>query len=958
MRRHLCLPSTLLLIFICIQIGCAPAATGKNARSGQPKLVPGGPQLQLTEVGDLSQLHPGPATLAGAKNEWLSIAVVLPELKGNAYRIAIRPPSTTDGVQLSPNEIKAYQILPMPVDVNRAGYVRHTGNVVTSAQLPRALLPIPLNDGSIDVSSLRDASQKMIWIDLHLPPETAAGTYEGAVELIDSSGKELYSSMPIQLTVNDFALPDERHLLMVSRIEWDRLKSLYPMFETVEPYLMSRNDPRYDPAVKVLDDLVTLAQSHRVQVVIPRLTPIVKWPTGRPPQVYWNDYDSVVSPWLGGEVFFDRQPLGYWPLPKASYLDNYPPQARMEYWSEAASHFDAANWLSRTAVLLEREKQGRATAADSVLFSAEAARVLNTHPRVRVTLPLEEQQVVSSSQRTQNAINVEDLPRVFAAAPGLVSNGAFRPANREAPRPLQWLRTDIPGLVPYAGAGGDERDVRLWAWLAYLRKAEIIYWTGALPQTNTPKEAADPNELIWFYPGSWFGVEEPVPTVQLKWLRRAQQDFEYLRLASQRGQTVYSVLMARLITKPVEIQLNQFEDPVYALMSGTTDAKAWADAYTLLAKYIMLLAPGEAPDRTRNNALDLETLQWAKPIERPTLVGRTTQWLLDDPKNFSANSSFGARLGIDIYNASDYPPAQNTLQYQPPYPPGWEVRPQPITIPSLGLYHVERFSLDAKIDPNKLRNGDRQAVHVRFTNGYNNQLTDAGMAVPVATSDRLPPGLLIDGQLNDWHPDDQILDGPMVQLFTRPSLQAQELKDASTSSQLFTGWADDHFYVGFKLNGLLSGLAPEARNFVDYQFRRAWGEDLCEILIQPVYTDNTLGPVLHVVCKPNGVTWIERRMILNNPNAWEAFQGAGVRYSTTLDNKSWRGEVAIPWTSIADPAKGRPALLRFNVVQHKNETGESASWAGPIDFGRDDSFTGALFVRDPINPNMRPDRTR
>jgi hypothetical protein len=908
-------------------------------------------------VGDLARPLQSPATLAGAKNEWLSIAVVIPELKGKNYRVSIRPPAIADATQ-SISQIDVSQILPMPVDVNRAGYVRHTGNVVASAQLPRALLPVKLVNGAIDVASLRDAPQKMLWIDLHVTPETAAGKYQGSIDLTDAAGKDLYSSIPIDLTVNDFALPDERRLVMVSRIEWDRLKSLFPMFETVEPYLITRKDPRYASAVKTLDQLVTLAQSHRLQVVIPRLTPIVKWPTGRPPQVYWEDYDSVVAPWLGGEVFADKQPLGYWPLPKAPYLDNYPPQSRMEYWAEAASHFDASNWLSRTAVLLERDKQGRASAADSVMFSAEAARILGVHSRIRVTLPLEEQQIVSSADRSPNAINAEDLPRVFSAAPGLVSNGTYRPANREAPRPLQWLRTDIPGLVPYVGAGGDERDVRLWAWLAFLRKAEIIYWTGALPQNNSPKESADPNELIWFYPGQWFGVEDPVPTVQLKWLRRAQQDFEYLRLASQRGQTVYSLLMARLITKPVEIQPNQSEDPLYALMSGTTDEKAWRDAYTLLAKYILLRAPGEAPDRTRNNALDLETLQWAKPIERPTIVGRTTQWLLNEPNNFSPNSTFGLRLGIDIYNASDYPASQNSLLYQAPYPAGWEIRPQPIAIPSLGLYHVDRFSLEAKLDPNKLRNLDRAPLTVRFVNGYNNQPTDAKLMLPIATSDRLPPGLMIDGMLNDWHPDDQILDGAMVQLFNRPSLQAQELKDASTPSQLFTGWADDHFYIAFKLGGLLSGLAPEARNFVDYQFRRAWSEDMCEILIQPVYADNSLGPVLHVVCKPNGVTWIERRIALNNPNDWQAFQGAGVRYSTTLEDTTWRGEVAIPWTSIADATKGRPALLRFNVIQHKHATGESASWSGPIDFGRDDSFTGVLFVRDPINPNMRPDRTR
>jgi len=75
--------------------------------------------------------------------------------------------------------------------------------------------------------------------------------------------------------------------------------------------------------------------------------------------------------------------------------------------------------------------------------------------------------------------------------------------------------------------------VRLWAWLAFLRQAGLIQWTNVLPNYDNPDQPADPSDLIWFYPGSWFGVDDPVPTVQLKWVRRAQQDFEYLYRTGQ-----------------------------------------------------------------------------------------------------------------------------------------------------------------------------------------------------------------------------------------------------------------------------------------------------------------------------------------------------------------------------------------------------------------------------------------
>jgi hypothetical protein len=46
-------------------------------------------------------------------------------------------------------------------------------------------------------------------------------------------------------------------------------------------------------------------------------------------------------------------------------------------------------------------------------------------------------------------------------------------------------------------------------------------------------------------------------------------------------------------------------------------------------------------------------------------------------------------------------------------------------------------------------------------------------------------------------------------------------------------------------------------------------------------------------------------------------------------------------------------MLRFNFTQHKAVTGESSSWAGPIDFGRDENFMGLLILREPSNPGMR-----
>jgi hypothetical protein len=279
------------------------------------------------------------------------------------------------------------------------------------------------------------------------------------------------------------------------------------------------------------------------------------------------------------------------------------------------------------------------------------------------------------------------------------------------------------------------------------------------------------------------------------------------------------------------------------------------------------------------------------------------------------------------------------------------VRPQPLSIPALATYQVSRYSMDARVDPTKLRKVDRRPVEITFTNGFTKKTSSLRMVLPVAITDRREGLLDLNGSLDDWSPDDAIQDGPMVRMFNRPALQAQELQGASTPAQVYTGWADENFYLAFKMTGLSQSPVKTVRNFVSYQFRRAWGEDLCQVLIQPIYADSSLGPILHVICKPSG-DWIERKLDPKlHADPWQAFEGTGVRYVATIDASDWRGEVAIPWKTINGQSnKGMPVALRFNFTQHRQDTGESASWAGPVDFGRDDAFTGILVLREPDTP--------
>jgi hypothetical protein len=216
---------------------------------------------------------------------------------------------------------------------------------------------------------------------------------------------------------------------------------------------------------------------------------------------------------------------------------------------------------------------------------------------------------------------------------------------------------------------------------------------------------------------------------------------------------------------------------------------------------------------------------------------------------------------------------------------------------------------------------------------------------------------VLDGSLEDWSAADAIQDGPLVRMFNRPAVQKQELQFASTTSQVYTGWNPNDFFVAFKVGGTQFVSSGVETNFINYQFGRAWGEDLCEMVMQPVYNDGSVGPVVHLVLKPRGQLFAERKVNpRENVMPWQSVVGEAIRYAASNDvkdgNPAWRGEVAIPWGALNDQKHQgiRPTLLRYNFIQHKNHTGESSSWAGPIDSGRDEDLMGLIYLRDPTNP--------
>jgi hypothetical protein len=399
-----------------------------------------------------------------------------------------------------------------------------------------------------------------------------------------------------------------------------------------------------------------------------------------------------------------------------------------------------------------------------------------------------------------------------------------------------------------------------------------------------------------------------------------------------------------LLVKPLTLAPGEPVDPQLALLCGTGDNRDWDLGRQLLVGAV--IQPRTAPDPA--TMLSPDAVRWASEVQRPTALLRAVHWTLQ-ADNGETTSRLHAALKFDILDpgdasaaATEASPVAGLLQWLAA-PPGWEVQTDPTSI-ATHTGSLAPAALAATVDldrPPPPAAGS--TVTVLFSSGVTAQTATSTWTLPIADSVRRVLPIDIDGSLADWYPADALqLDRPLVMMLSRPGLHSAAPPLALTASSIYSAWSDDNFYLAFRLAGV-HGPASATHNFVTYQQGRAWGEDLAEVLLQPLLEDGSTGTALHIVAKPAGL-WVERWNA--RTGQWESTDGPAIRYAASVDAAAgvWRGELAIPWPAIVSADQRRPRLLRFNFSQHKQTGGESASWAGPVDSGREAAVTGLLHL--------------
>ena len=194
--------------------------------------------------------------------------------------------------------------------------------------------------------------------------------------------------------------------------------------------------------------------------------------------------------------------------------------------------------------------------------------------------------------------------------------------------------------------------------------------------------------------------------------------------------------MARLMTKPVEIDPGATPDPEFALLSGTTNQPSWDRARELLAQCILLHGVGRGVNKARQQALLIEMLQWAEPQERPLLLPKSATWTLNRSETNDSSPAgdwLNLRLGLNVYNASDSDSGRDQLRWDTPLPlSGWEIHPQPLALSRLQTYRVQLATLSARFNLKTINADASKPLEVSFVNGIRQIAYPVQVRLPIA----------------------------------------------------------------------------------------------------------------------------------------------------------------------------------------------------------------------------------
>jgi hypothetical protein len=433
---------------------------------------------------------------------------------------------------------------------------------------PDPLLPFATAAGAVGAPFVLEPGQlQSVWVDLYIPPETAAGKFSGRIQLLKNEIE--LTKINVELEVWDFALPDTTHLATFFYFGPEQLRLAHGLTKST-------------PSAEAMNlAYLRLAHTHRINLAT---------------DIHFSEnpayFETNWSPVLDGTAFTDGPGKGVgsaiWPV-RISIWDG---KAHFQQEAETTMNFFTQHGWTDKPFLYVIDEPGE----DEYPEVRKVGGWLDDTPFPGNLLPF---------------MLTEPFSPDLAGYVDIWNSGRIQSQEiqqRQASHDQFWTYN---GGQPGSGSQCIDTDgwaLRSWPWIAwkgnraawhywdccYFRdrangRGEINVWENPLTFDQRPK-----NDVDWgngdgtlFYPGQQvnFGTHffpGPVSSFRMKAFRQGMQDYEYLWLARQRATPEQiEAIVNQVIPHPV------LGDAQPGQTCYVQSAEPWARARQELAKLIL-----------------------------------------------------------------------------------------------------------------------------------------------------------------------------------------------------------------------------------------------------------------------------------------------------------------------------------------------------------------------------------
>ncbi len=860
---------------------------------------------------------------------------------------------------------KMYRVHRVPVPSWPGWHIRTRSEAQREPNPWDVLVPIDAPIDGMD-KALKSGETYRYWVDIPIPKGTPPGEYVGRLALM-SQGQNI-ASIDVQVTVWPFVLPDNLSPVFIADVDLRSLVAHHRDRKLLGERLPTHmSERRTHPARQQLESLLAatlrMLHDHRISPTLSGLSPMATPRGDGSLSVDWQEYDDIVTPILSGQLFSDRLAQQFLPISMSPVEAAWQTGLRKDrasptvsrlveaYLSQAVAHLQQRGWLAKSYLPL---------APNLTAELSSSKRLGDLVPALRENLgPLS----LLSNRSPQDltpygwvgypANSVASLVDILM--PPAQFYDAATMATQRAQGKRTWFAMDRP---PYSGTTAIEgcgADVRILAWQGLRLQAQVVHlgvvnvWP-ANPADSSPNEClrADARSLI--FPGSPFGLSEPVPTVRLKRLRQGLQDVAYLQLMYDQGLGHVATTLLETLSPPsgASAYRSHFADgePIrWPSSIQSFEAAKHVMANELLRRLHLSGANQKQPEASQKQ-LFVTNAKW----RRLMMTMRRVELSVEGVRVRDAGSPHRTRTELTcvvrIVNRSRAP-VSGKLRFRQ-LPDQWQSSGDHRTIERLLPDESKLIRLSASLPTSAFALLGAPPMDIEFVT-ENAAITDdtaqVTVVAPISVTMAQPfdRPIAIDGDLTDW--PSSVLNVASAYTPISGSMPG-ELRDPGRPLTL-AFFARDHEYLYIALNCTLSRSRrppTERGKRIVYDDLIPVGEDLVEILIDPLNSESrSPGDLYHVVVKYSGVDLAEKGIATTPPCCAHEPWPVKIDIESRVSPGLWTTELRLPLADLGiGPADS--AIVGLNITRFDAERENYYTWSGATQTAYDPLSLGNLFI--------------